>query len=64
MITKKEINKRHHDENEWQNKSADIMAMQWEMTPWLNKVLRKDFINDIKYGTPLSWDLIKGIEEK
>lgn len=40
------IENRGEAERIWWNKFSDIMAMQWEMTPYLNKVLRKSMIDD------------------
>jgi 2-polyprenyl-3-methyl-5-hydroxy-6-metoxy-1,4-benzoquinol methylase len=45
-ITKEEIAKRNREEQEWWNKFSEIMVFQWELTPSLNRILRKDWIND------------------
>ena len=45
MVTS-EILKKKEEELEWWNKFSPIMAMQWELTPELNTILRTDFIDD------------------
>jgi 2-polyprenyl-3-methyl-5-hydroxy-6-metoxy-1,4-benzoquinol methylase len=45
-MTKQEVERRSGEEREWWNRFADIMSVQWEMTPALNKVLRQGLTKD------------------
>lgn len=40
------IETRSNEEKEWWNRFSDVMSMQWELNPLLNKVLRNDLVDD------------------
>jgi 2-polyprenyl-3-methyl-5-hydroxy-6-metoxy-1,4-benzoquinol methylase len=46
MDTENNLVKWHEDEKNWWDKNGDYMSYQWKLTPFLNKVVRKDVEKD------------------
>ena len=40
------ITKWHEDENKWWDRYSNIMAYQWKLTPFLNRIIRQDLERD------------------
>ena len=46
LLSSSELKEWKNDEINWWNKFSHLMAKSWEMTPRLNKILRKNMIDD------------------